>query len=95
MTGTTENYVHRGLIPRIISQLYKEIANKTQMAITVRISYLEIYNEQMYDLLSSLNDDDTYHGALKIIDENIGIYIYIYINIYIIKSLKLFSFIIL
>ncbi|KAG4107703.1 kinesin-domain-containing protein [Neocallimastix lanati (nom. inval.)] len=72
MTGTTENYVHRGLIPRIISQLYKEIANKTQMAITVRISYLEIYNEQMYDLLSSLNDDDTYHGALKIIDENIG-----------------------
>jgi len=42
MTGTTENYVQRGLIPRMISQLYKEIANKTQMAITVRISYLEI-----------------------------------------------------
>ncbi|KAG4087315.1 kinesin-domain-containing protein [Neocallimastix lanati (nom. inval.)] len=72
MTGTTENYVHRGLIPRIISQLYKEISNKTQMAITVRISYLEIYNEQMVDLLASLNDDETCTGALKIVDENIG-----------------------
>ncbi|OUM57692.1 hypothetical protein PIROE2DRAFT_48516 [Piromyces sp. E2] len=72
MTGTTENYVHRGLIPRMISQLYKEIANKAQMAITVRISYLEIYNEQMFDLLASLNDDETNTGALKIVDENIG-----------------------
>ncbi|ORX83534.1 kinesin-domain-containing protein [Anaeromyces robustus] len=72
MTGTTENYVHRGLIPRMISQLYKEIANKTQMAITVRISYLEIYNEQMVDLLASLNDDENCTGALKVVDENIG-----------------------
>jgi len=72
MTGTTENYVHRGLIPRIISQLYKEISNKTQMAISVKISYLEIYNEQMVDLLASLNDDDTYPGALKVVDENTG-----------------------
>jgi len=93
MTGTTENYVHRGLIPRMISQLYKEIANKTQMAITVRISYLEIYNEQMYDLLASLNDDETNIGALKVVDENIGkfiillyskilSYLYIYVYIY-------------
>jgi len=72
MTGTTENYVQRGLIPRMISQLYKEIANKTQMAITVRISYLEIYNEQMIDLLASLNDDESCTGALKVVDENIG-----------------------
>ncbi|KAJ3393873.1 Kinesin-like protein kif9 [Entophlyctis sp. JEL0112] len=52
MTGATENYKHRGLIPRAISHIFREIADRPQMAFTVRISYLEIYNEQIADLLS-------------------------------------------
>ncbi|XP_013400973.1 kinesin-like protein KIF9 [Lingula anatina] len=54
VTGATENYRHRGLIPRAISQLYREIEDRPEYAINVRISYLEIYNETMFDLLSSL-----------------------------------------
>ncbi|XP_046327027.1 kinesin-like protein KIF9 isoform X1 [Haliotis rufescens] len=54
MTGATENYKHRGLIPRSLSQLFREIEERPELAITVRVSYLEIYNESMFDLLSSL-----------------------------------------
>jgi kinesin family protein 6/9 len=51
MTGATEDYKHRGLIPRAISQVYKDISERPTLAFTVRISYLEVYNEQMMDLL--------------------------------------------
>ncbi|KAI9137246.1 P-loop containing nucleoside triphosphate hydrolase protein [Paraphysoderma sedebokerense] len=51
MTGATENYKHRGIIPRALSRIFKGIADRPQMATTVKISYLEIYNEQMIDLL--------------------------------------------
>lgn len=54
MTGASENYKHRGLIPRAISQIYRDVLDKTQNACTIRISYLEIYNETMIDLLASL-----------------------------------------
>ncbi len=36
MTGATENYKHRGLIPRSLSQLYKEIEERGESAISVR-----------------------------------------------------------
>ncbi|KAJ3132541.1 Kinesin-like protein kif9 [Physocladia obscura] len=52
-TGATENYKHRGLIPRAISHIFKEISERPQMAFTARISYLEIYNESIVDLLIS------------------------------------------
>ena len=54
MTGSTENFQHRGVIPRAIQQVFREINERSELAITVRISYLEIYNETMYDLLSTL-----------------------------------------
>ncbi|KAI8897548.1 P-loop containing nucleoside triphosphate hydrolase protein [Globomyces pollinis-pini] len=57
MTGASENYKHRGLIPRAISHLFKDISERVNLAFTIRISYLEIYNEQMIDLLSTLSDN--------------------------------------
>ena len=57
MTGASENYKHRGLIPRAISHIFREISDKPDMAFTLRISYLEIYNEQMVDLLANAADD--------------------------------------
>lgn len=58
MTGATESYKHRGLIPRAISQLFRQIEERLEYSITVRISYMEIYNEGMFDLLGSLRDGD-------------------------------------
>jgi len=54
MTGSTEKFQHRGIIPRAIQQVYREIRERPEHAVTVRISYLEIYNEQMFDLLCTL-----------------------------------------
>ena len=59
MTGATENYKHRGLIPRTISQIFRDVADRPQLAFTIRVSYLEIYNEQMIDLLAGLPSDGT------------------------------------
>ena len=72
MTGATENYKHRGVIPRAISQVYKDIAEQPQMAITVRVSFLEIYNETMVDLLNpSSNTKDDISG-LTVVDDKSG-----------------------
>ncbi|XP_035582832.1 kinesin-like protein KIF9 isoform X7 [Zalophus californianus] len=54
MTGATENYKHRGILPRALQQVFRMIAERPTHAITVRVSYLEIYNESLFDLLSTL-----------------------------------------
>lgn len=36
MTGATENYKQRGLIPRGLSQIYKEIEDRPEQSVTVR-----------------------------------------------------------
>ncbi len=68
MTGATENFRHRGLVPRAISQVFHTISERPQIAVVVRVSYLEIYNEVMRDLLAP-NDENT---DMTIIDERNG-----------------------
>ena len=70
-TGATENYKHRGLIPRAISHIYREISERPQMACTVRVSYLEIYNEQIVDLLATLPDASS-EGNLTVVEDKNG-----------------------
>ena len=45
------NFEHRGIIPRAISQLYRDIERRSESEISVRVSYVEIYKEKMFDLL--------------------------------------------
>ncbi|KAJ8019432.1 Kinesin-like protein KIF9 [Holothuria leucospilota] len=73
MTGATENYQQRGLIPRVISAVYQQIEKRVEQAITIRISYLEIYNEAMFDLLSTL--PEAYMGAqqMTITEDEYGV----------------------
>ncbi|XP_052814626.1 kinesin-like protein KIF9 isoform X2 [Mya arenaria] len=78
MCGATENYAHRGLIPRSISQLFKEIEDRPEFAITARVSYLEIYNETMFDLLGTLPEswNQLAEGQPMTISENEdGVYV--------------------
>ncbi|KAL5503458.1 hypothetical protein EMCRGX_G010412 [Ephydatia muelleri] len=58
VTGPIENYRLRGIIPRAISQVFRESKDRVESSITIRVSYLEIYNEAMYDLLSTLPDSN-------------------------------------
>jgi hypothetical protein len=39
ITGATEHYKNRGLIPRAIAQLFKEIDEKSDQSVTVRCIY--------------------------------------------------------
>ena len=51
MTGAQNDYKYRGIVPRILSSLYQEINSRYEHQIKVSISYLELYNEQLIDLL--------------------------------------------
>ena len=51
MTGSNTQFKYRGMVPRAISQLYALTQNKFDQAITIRVSYAEIYNEKIRDLL--------------------------------------------
>lgn len=47
MTGSSTEYKYRGLVPRAVAQVYHEITDRFDQAITIRISYVEIYNEMV------------------------------------------------
>jgi len=36
MTGATENYQHRGVIPRAVAQVFKEIGDRSETAVSIR-----------------------------------------------------------
>ncbi|OHT07077.1 Kinesin-like protein KIF6 [Tritrichomonas foetus] len=48
-----DTYDERGIIPRSISYLFQKIRQDTSFTYTVFVSYIEIYNNIAYDLLSS------------------------------------------
>ena len=52
MTGAQTDYKYRGIIPRVLSSLYQEINSRYEHQIKVSISYLELYNENLSDLLN-------------------------------------------
>ncbi|KAF4701214.1 Kinesin member [Perkinsus olseni] len=51
MVGSTSSYEHRGIIPRVLADIFKEKEERPAMSIDIRLSYLEIYNEALADLL--------------------------------------------
>ncbi|XP_073248269.1 kinesin-like protein KIF6 [Porites lutea] len=62
ITGGAERYVDRGLIPRSLSYIFEYFEKHPGTVFTAHISYLEIYNENGYDLL------DPKHEASKLED---------------------------
>ncbi|DAZ95027.1 TPA: hypothetical protein N0F65_003744 [Lagenidium giganteum] len=62
ITGGAERYEDRGLIPRALSMIFEQAKNP-QRQVQVHISYLEIYNNQGYDLL------DPNHESTKSLED--------------------------
>ena len=54
ISGSSSNFNYRGIIPRSITRLFQELGAKSDFDTKVSISYLEIYNEIIFDLLSPL-----------------------------------------
>ncbi|KAF0973562.1 hypothetical protein FDP41_008266 [Naegleria fowleri] len=79
MIGAPNNYKNRGLIPRVIQQVFADMSNYPEKSFTLRVSYMEIYNEQLFDLLSDISDaqlekanSDTYEDNMVIMEDNKG-----------------------
>eukprot|EP01006_Ploeotia_vitrea_P033383 TRINITY_DN65487_c10_g5_i2.p1 TRINITY_DN65487_c10_g5~~TRINITY_DN65487_c10_g5_i2.p1 ORF type:complete len:851 (+),score=535.62 TRINITY_DN65487_c10_g5_i2:178-2730(+) len=69
MCGGAQSYKYRGLIPRSIHYLFNHINNHPENDYTVRVSYLEIYNEAFYDLLDETGGDIS---DLAVMDDDQG-----------------------
>lgn len=55
--GTTwENDPTAGIVPRALAQLFDELRIQQEAEFSVRVSYLELYNEEIFDLLSAADD---------------------------------------
>ncbi len=59
MMGDTSNYEHRGVAPRAMTQLFGEINSRIEFEYRVTVTYMEIYNERIFDLLTDLSSPDT------------------------------------
>ncbi|NXC74562.1 KIF9 protein, partial [Anhinga anhinga] len=75
MMGATAEYKHRGIIPRAIQQVFKATAHSVDPFVTVRISYLEIYNETFSDLLSTMASNGTSDVQMAVVDCPQGVYV--------------------
>ncbi|GMS84082.1 hypothetical protein PENTCL1PPCAC_6257, partial [Pristionchus entomophagus] len=56
--GDWETDETTGIIPRSAQHIFTELSAKTGIEYIVRLSYVEIYNEEMIDLLASTSSDD-------------------------------------
>ncbi|CAL8083709.1 unnamed protein product [Calicophoron daubneyi] len=52
LTGVSQLYPDRGIVPRALAHLFGEVEKMSEHSIPVRLSYVEIYNEQLIDLLN-------------------------------------------
>ncbi|BFZ55143.1 hypothetical protein PYCC9005_002182 [Savitreella phatthalungensis] len=69
----------RGVIPRIIEQIFDHIASApSNMEYTVKVSYMEIYMERIRDLLAPANDNLPIHE-----DKQRGVYVKGLLEVYV------------
>lgn len=57
---------HAGIIPRVLVHLFKQLSEETKEH-SVKISFLELYNERLKDLLA---DNDSDEDSIRIFDNN-------------------------
>lgn len=72
MIGDTSNYVHRGVAPRSLSHIFSEIGMRVETLFTVTCTYMEIYNERIFDLLEALDSGGTERAHEYTIAEDKG-----------------------
>lgn len=71
MVGSREDYNQRGLAARAIAYAFRESANRPEFEYKIRFSCLEIYNDEMHDLLSTLPSEASTRQSLML-SENRG-----------------------
>ena len=77
-TGSGKSYTmmgyegNAGIIPRLCAVLFERIASRTcpSWQAKVEVSYMEIYNEKVHDLLDPMTSTSSKHG-LKVREHNV------------------------
>jgi kinesin family protein 6/9 len=69
--GDTHNYEHRGLAPRAVSQVFNEVNSRVEYEYKVSCTYLELYGEKIFDLLTDLSQTNQ-SGEFTIAEEKDG-----------------------
>ncbi|RPA79083.1 kinesin-domain-containing protein [Ascobolus immersus RN42] len=79
MGGDIDDEESRGIIPRIVQQIFESILSSPgNIEYTVRVSYMEIYMERVRDLLNPVNDNLPIHE-----DKSRGVYVKGLLEIYV------------
>ena len=53
MEGNINSEDHKGVIPRAVEAIFRKLEHKKYLNSDVAVSFLEIYNEDLTDLLSN------------------------------------------
>ncbi|XP_026875202.2 kinesin-like protein KIF9 isoform X2 [Electrophorus electricus] len=70
ITGATEAYRQRGIIPRALQEVFREVEHRVGHTFSLHLSYLEIYNETLLDLLASIKgSQEPQGGPLTVVEE--------------------------
>lgn len=79
MGSNIDDEVGRGVIPRIVEQIFASImTSPSTIEYTVRVSYMEIYMERIRDLMAPQNDNLPVHE-----EKNRGVYVKGLLEIYV------------
>lgn len=70
ITGVPDDPVNMGIMPRAFENIFEQISCDTKRQYLVRASYLEIYNEEIRDLLSKKQGQ-----KLDLRDKDTGVYV--------------------
>ena len=72
MSGSTSNYKYRGIVPRAINSIFSEVGGQFDNQIKVSVTYVEIYNELMFDMLSEVPTHEQGGTDVKLQDDSNG-----------------------
>jgi len=67
ITGGAEHYEDRGVIPRTLAYIFSETSKRKDSFYEISVSYLEIYNNEGFDLLNENHTTKNLHDLPKVI----------------------------